>query len=122
MDDRLEDLFDAASLLRAREHRAARVQADDVLDLTSRLLGLRARQLEESIGERRFPVIDVRDDREVADEALVQPALPLLDRNECLWIWRADVVGSRADQPVVLVLLEHVRGPAGNAADREDRR
>src|SRR5260221_2870391 len=28
----------------------------------------------------------------------------------------------RSDQPVVRVLLEHVRGPARDAADREDRR
>ena len=35
---------------------------------------------------------------------------------------RADVVGARTDQPVVRVLLEHVRRPARDAADRENRR
>ena len=31
----------------------------------------RAGDLEEAVGERRLAVVDVRDDREVADEALV---------------------------------------------------
>src|SRR5213079_937343 len=34
----------------------------------------------------------------------------------------ARVLGARPDEPVVAVLLENVRGPAGHAAHREDRR
>ena len=40
----------------------------------------------------------------------------------CLRIFRPDVVRARTDQAVVGVLLEHVRGPAGDAAHGEDRR
>ena len=46
----------------------------------------------------------------------------LFERHVALRILRADVVGARADQAVVRVLLEHVRRPARDAADREDRR
>src|SRR5256885_15819103 len=34
----------------------------------------------------------------------------------------ARVLGARPDEPVVAVLLENPRGPAGHAAHREDRR
>ena len=44
------------------------------------------------------------------------------DRHVALRILGADVVGARADQPVVRVLLQHVRRPARDAADGEDRR
>ena len=41
-----------------------------VEELVVRLtLGERARDLEDAVGERGFAVIDVRDDREIADEA-----------------------------------------------------
>src|SRR5258706_9956129 len=44
------------------------------------------------------------------------------DGNVALWVFRPDVLGARADQAVVAVLLEYVRGPAGDATDREDWR
>src|SRR5207237_244550 len=46
----------------------------------------------------------------------------ICDAGISLWIFRSDVVSARPDQPVVRVLLEHVRGPPRHAADREDRR
>src|SRR5436309_2390162 len=49
------------------------------------------------------------------------PALALRDGNVG-GARGARVLGARPDQPVVAVLLEHVRGPAGHAAHREDRR
>src|SRR5829696_9523286 len=48
--------------------------------------------------------------------------LPLVDRQVTLRVLGPDVVGARTNQPVVGVLLEHMRGPARDAADREDRR
>ena len=56
MHDRFEDLVDAGAFLRARENRVARVEADDVLDLPLRFVGLRARQID---------LVDDRDDLEV---------------------------------------------------------
>src|SRR5262245_31723716 len=47
-------------------------------------------------------------------------ALSLFDRDEALRIRRSRVISARADQTIVGVLLEHVRGPARNAADSED--
>ena len=55
-DDRLEDLVDARALLRARENRAARVEADDLLDLPPRFVRLRAGQID---------LVDDRNDLEV---------------------------------------------------------
>ena len=46
VDDRFEDVLDAAAVLAAREDRGGAVEADDVLDLPPRLLGLRARQVD----------------------------------------------------------------------------
>ena len=48
--------------------------------------------------------------------------LSLLERHVALRVRRPDVLGARADQAVVRVLLEDVRRPAGDAADGEDRR
>ena len=48
--------MDAGALLGAREDRAARVEADDLLDLPPRLFGLRAGQID---------LVDDRDDLEV---------------------------------------------------------
>src|SRR5436190_14915628 len=48
--------------------------------------------------------------------------LSLIQRQERLRVLRTDVVGARADQPVVGVLLEAVRGPARDAADGKNRR
>ena len=56
VDDRLEDLRDAAALLRAREDGVLRVEADDLLDLAPDLLRLRAGQID---------LVDDRDDLEV---------------------------------------------------------
>src|SRR5262249_12161576 len=47
---------------------------------------------------------------------------PGVERLIPLRILRADVLGPRPDQPIVRVLLEHVRRPARDAADGEDRR
>src|SRR5258705_76863 len=47
--------------------------------------------------------------------------LPLGER-DVLEVDRSRVVGAGPDQPVVAVLLEHVRGPARDPAHREDRR
>jgi hypothetical protein len=49
-------------------------------------------------------------------------ALALIERQERLWVLRSDVVGAGTNQPVVRILLEAVRRPAGNPTDREDRR
>src|SRR5262245_42034452 len=48
--------------------------------------------------------------------------LSLFERDEALRVRRPRIVGARTDQTVVRVLLEDVRGPAGDAAHREDRR
>src|SRR6476620_6147336 len=48
--------------------------------------------------------------------------LPLLQRQNLLRIGRPDVVSPGPDEPVVLVLLQAVRGPARDAAHGEDRR
>ena len=56
MDDRLEDLRDAAPFLGAREDGPARIEADDLLDLAARLFRLRARQVD---------LVDDRDNLEV---------------------------------------------------------
>src|SRR5258705_8625981 len=49
-------------------------------------------------------------------------ALPLVERHESLRIVGTGVVRAGTNQPVVRVLLQHVRRPPGHAADREDRR
>src|SRR4051794_28176334 len=46
--------------------------------------------------------------------------LALVDRGIWSRISRADVFGARSDEPVVVVLLDDVRCPAGDTADRED--
>src|SRR5262249_840500 len=48
--------------------------------------------------------------------------LALINGHVPLRVLRADVFRARANQAVVRVLLEHVRGPARDAADRENRR
>src|ERR1700736_6341820 len=48
--------------------------------------------------------------------------LSLLDRYVVIWVIRAQVVGTGADQAVVIELLDYVRGPATDAGDGEDRR
>ena len=90
----------------------------------------RAGQLEKAVGERRLAVIDVRDDREIADAAVgplamrgaMRRRLARFERHVALRILGADVVGARPNQPVVRVLLEDVRRPARDAADGENRR
>src|SRR5258707_8271646 len=47
--------------------------------------------------------------------------LALVER-DVLLVREARVVGARADQPGVAVLLQHVRGPAGHPAHGEDGR
>src|SRR5260221_6778568 len=61
---------------------------------------------------------------ETDDVVTVGDGLPssLIERQKRLRIRRPDVVGPRTNEPVVRVLLEAVRGPAGDAADGEDRR
>ena len=55
LDDGLEDLVDAGAFLGARENGAARVEADDVLDLPLGFVGLRPGQID---------LVDDRDDLE----------------------------------------------------------
>src|ERR1017187_2889934 len=52
----------------------------------------------------------------------VRPWLALPDRDPRLSVGVALVFGARTDQTVVAVLLQHVRSPAGHAADGENRR
>ena len=127
---------------------ALEVHVVEVLGLElARLEG--AGDLEETVRQRRLAVVDVGDDREIADlleihcggrrpgaepgncTAARVPArvrtpaarrLAPVERNPALGVGRAGVVGPRADQPVVGELLEDVRRPARDAADREDRR
>ena len=54
-DDRLENLVDAGPFLGAREDRAARIEADDLLDLPPGFVRLRAREID---------LVDDRDDLE----------------------------------------------------------
>ena len=53
---------------------------------------------------------------------LLSTRLSVFERYESLRVGWPRVIGARANQTVVRVLLEHVRAPAGNAADGEDRR
>src|SRR5204862_7649221 len=53
---------------------------------------------------------------------LYRRRLSIFQRTVALRVLGADVFGARADEPIVGVLLEHVRRPAGYAADGEDRR
>src|SRR6185503_1226555 len=79
---------------------------------------------------RRLPPFDIRHlalwGSLIAAESAWQrsgpAALALLDGDEPLWVRRARVVRTRADQAIVRVLLEDVRRPARDAADGEDRR
>src|SRR5207344_1985218 len=48
--------------------------------------------------------------------------LSLIERQKLLRIRWPDVLRARTNQAIVRVLLEHVRGPAGDPADGEDRR
>src|ERR1019366_7270678 len=48
--------------------------------------------------------------------------LAFRDRNPGLAVGIALIFGPRANQAIVAVLFEHMRGPAGHAAHREDRR
>ena len=45
--------------------------------------------------------------------------LTSFDRHVLVGIMRANVLGAGADQPIVVELLDHVCGPAGDAGDRE---
>src|SRR5207237_524792 len=56
-----------------------------------------------------------------APRAGTPPPLALRDR-DVRGARGARVLRPRPDEPIVAVLLEHVRGPAGHAAHREDRR
>ena len=56
LHDRFENLVDAGAFLGAGQNRIAGIEADDVLDLPLRLVGLRARQVD---------LVDDRDDLEV---------------------------------------------------------
>src|SRR5207247_600283 len=96
---------------------------------------------EKAVGERRLAVVDMRDDREVTDALRVHYRTSILTETcsvrQARWPWTVsarvqhlialrigwpDIFGARPDQPVVGVLLEHVRRPPGDAADREYRR
>src|SRR5258708_19557526 len=48
--------------------------------------------------------------------------IALLHRHVLIRIRGPDVLGARADQPVVVELFDHMRGPAADAGDGEDRR
>src|SRR5687767_15138041 len=48
-------------------------------------------------------------------------ALALVERQQRLRVLRTDVVGARTNQAVVRVLLETMRRPARDAADRKNR-
>src|SRR5450759_3341497 len=50
------------------------------------------------------------------------PASAFLHRHIFLWVDRADVIGARANQPVIVELFDDVRGPAADPRDREDGR
>src|ERR1017187_3311645 len=52
----------------------------------------------------------------------VRPWLTLPDRDPCLAVRVALILGARTDQTVVAVLLQHVRRPTRHAADGEDGR
>src|SRR5450759_148423 len=60
----------------------------------------------------------LRSRREIVRD---KQCLSLIQREERLRILRANVIGPWPNEPVVRVLLEAVRGPAGDAADGEDR-
>src|SRR6266581_1554527 len=45
-----------------------------------------------------------------------------IDRNVMLRIRGPDVIGARADEAVVVKLLDYVRSPTADAGDRENRR
>ena len=62
-DDGLEDFLGAGPLLGARENRAGRVEADDLLDLTPRLIRLRAGKID---------LVDDGDDLEVVVDGQVR--------------------------------------------------
>ena len=47
---------------------------------------------------------------------------PFFQRNPGRGILGSDVFGARADEAIVVELLDDVRGPSGDAAHREDRR
>src|SRR5687767_14057321 len=49
-------------------------------------------------------------------------ALSLFERYEGLRVLRTDVIGARANEPVVRVLLQAVRRPARDPAHGEERR
>ena len=57
-----------------------------------------------------------------ADPDAIRVPIDASSGDVALRILRADVLGPRPNQPVVRVLLEDVRGPAGDAAHRENRR
>src|SRR4030081_2262251 len=41
--------------------------------------------------------------------------LPLIDGHVVVWIFRTQILRSRANEPVVVQLLDHVRGPSADA-------
>src|SRR6267378_5004996 len=45
-----------------------------------------------------------------------------LRRHIFLWIDRANIIGARTDQPVIVELFDDVSGPSSNPRDREDGR
>ncbi len=63
LDDSLEQLVDASPQLRGSQHRVVRRDADDLLDLLARPLGLRRRQID---------LVDDRHDREVVVDGQVR--------------------------------------------------
>ena len=126
-DDRLEDLVDAGALLRARQDGVARVEADDVLDLPPRLVGLRAGQVD---------LVDDRDDLEVVldrqvgvGQRLRLDALRRIDEQQRAFARGErprDLVGEvhvarRVDQvqDVVLAVVGRVGQPDGVRLDRD---
>ena len=72
--------------------------------------------------ERRRPGTTQRDDAAAVGRVLAADRSARVQRDVALRILRPDVLRARPNQPVVRVLLEHVRRPARHAADREDRR
>src|SRR5215469_4149941 len=48
--------------------------------------------------------------------------LSAVHRHVLLWICRADVVGARTDQPIVVELFDDVGGPPAHAGNRKDWR
>jgi hypothetical protein len=68
------------------------------------------------------PAPDVSAPVAAASRAARPPALPVFHCHVLLWMGGADIFRARADQAIVVELLNHVGGPAADAGDGEDGR